>query len=477
MTKILTGDGQSGWKVSSLLPSINGGAMLPSINEKPLPKSTTLATYNALNKKTIITTFNLSNKKNISNSFTQIQQEQTVVSSAALENNKNENNKFESEKKKKKQQQQQQQQRQSPPSQKQLDMSRSSRNSSNTETSELEREEAEKNKVTVILTSIKLENNKRSIKAEHDNSSSSTNNNENQEKDNFEKDNDKSKEKPTKMIKVDKEKFLKEKPLIKADSNQQLFKLNEMPKETQIQIKEGDPISPQQQQRQQHQPAMTTIIKSNKKDKIKRSSSESNINSNEVLDDPDATPSNKLFKSKSTRNIKSGKILQEIIKNRNTIRMYNSMPSHSMPPLHITNQAEVKKNFLEAKIPPVLKFKADQRTVQNLIIKHSKTNYEHFFRAKNILDLIRSKYSGGVVSYYEANFGKRIKSKECIELIGKYLEENKITGEMTINFAPGLTCSGRIVSYNIIKNKPEARKFGMEKDFLLNFCLSINKLI
>jgi len=467
MTKILTGDGQSGWKVSSLLPSISGGAMLPSINEKSLPKSTALAAYNALNKKTIITTFNLSNKKNISNSYTEMQQEQTVVSSAASEHSKNENSKFESEKKKKKlqQQQQQQQQRQSPPSQKQLDMSRSSRNSSNTEASELEKEEAEKNKVkqqvAVILTSIKLENNKRSIKTEHDNITSNNNNNENQEKDN-----DKAKEKPTKMIKVDKEKFLKEKPSIKtSDSNQHLFKSNE----TQMQIKEGEPISPQQQQRHQQQPPppVTTSTKSDKKDKIKRSSSESNINSNQVLDDPDATPSSKLFKSKSTRNIKSGKILQEIIKNRNTIRMYNSMPSHSMPPLHITNQAEVKKNFLEAKIPPVLKFKADQRTVQNLIIKHSKTNYEHFFRAKNILDLIRSKYSGGVVSYYEANFGKRIKSKECIELIGKYLEENKITGEMTINFAPGLTCSGRIVSYNIIKNKPEARKFGMERVFFL----------
>ena len=205
--------------------------------------------------------------------------------------------------------------------------------------------------------------------------------------------------------------------------------------------------------------------------KIKRSSSESNIhiNNNIIIEDPDVIGINgKLFKSKSTRNLKSGRILQEIVKNRNTIRLYNSVPSHSMPPLHITNQAEVKKNFLESKIPPVLKFKADQRTVQNLIIKHSKTNYDHFFKAKNILDLVKAKYSGGVVSYYEANFGKKIKSQECIELIGKYLEENKITGEMTINFAPGLTCSGRIVSYNIIKNKPEARKFGMntERDFI-----------
>ena len=467
MTKVLTSDGQSGWKV------------LPSINEKPLSKATSLTDYNALNnKKTIITTFNLSNKKaSLTNSYSQIQ--------AVAENNKNGATIVDKKKRS--------------PTQRQLDVSRSSRNSSNTEIELVHDENKEekeriKQQVTVILTSIKLnkkiqnenENNENdnesekrkekrksivtTIKVDKEKVKTKTDSTNQQQ---IAKSNESLKEAQaqvkephtelkeevkvilTPTIKVDKEKNLK----VKTDSTNQphLVKSNEVPKETQLNIKEGEPISPQKQQHQQQ-----FNIKADKKNKVKRSSSESNINTNEVLDDPDATP-NKIYKSKSTRNIKSGKILQEIIKNRNTIRMYNSMPSHSMPPLHITNQAEVKKNFLEAKIPPVLKFKADQRTVQNLIIKHSKTNYDHFFKAKNILDLIRSKYSGGVVSYYEANFGKRIQSKECIELIGKYLEENKITGEMTINFAPGLTCSGRIVSYNIIKNKPEARKFGKSR--------------
>jgi hypothetical protein len=61
-------------------------------------------------------------------------------------------------------------------------------------------------------------------------------------------------------------------------------------------------------------------------------------------------------------------------------------------------------------------------------------------------------------AYYEANFGKKVSSETCVDIIGKYLSKNRITGDITINFAPGLTCSGRIASYGQ-KNKPETRRF------------------
>jgi hypothetical protein len=52
-------------------------------------------------------------------------------------------------------------------------------------------------------------------------------------------------------------------------------------------------------------------------------------------------------------------------------------------------------------------------------------------------------------------------SKQCVDIIAKYLTDNKISGDISINFAPGLTCSGRIISYNKTKNNPESRKFAV----------------
>ena len=159
-------------------------------------------------------------------------------------------------------------------------------------------------------------------------------------------------------------------------------------------------------------------------------------------------------------------------KNRNTLRIYDSVPKNAMPPLHIINQDEVKKKFLESNIPPVLQFKASQKVIQGILVRYSKPNYKYFFKAKNILDIVKKKYGTDSNKFFEANFGKRVTSKDCIDLVGKYLVDNKIGGEISINFAPGLTCSGRITSYNWKKDRPEARKFvvwindGEENQFL-----------
>ena len=107
----------------------------------------------------------------------------------------------------------------------------------------------------------------------------------------------------------------------------------------------------------------------------------------------------------------------------------------------------------------MLKFKADDTFIQGMLSNKNKAKYDHFFKAKHILDTIKNKYPNGVYSYYEANFGKRIKGDECLEIIGQYLADNKIDGEISINFAPGLTCAGRIYYHSMINNRPETRKF------------------
>lgn len=179
-----------------------------------------------------------------------------------------------------------------------------------------------------------------------------------------------------------------------------------------------------------------TDKKNSSKQKLKRSSSESKLALNRDGDSSDFGGSN-LFKSRSSRLIDDTSLIRTYLKNQTPIRLYNSIPVQHMPPLHITNQDEVKKKFIDHKIPPVLKFKADERSIQNIVNKHSKTNFEHFFKAKNILDTVKSKYPN-LINYYEANFGQKIKSIKCVDLIGKYLYENKISGDLTISFAPGL---------------------------------------
>lgn len=89
----------------------------------------------------------------------------------------------------------------------------------------------------------------------------------------------------------------------------------------------------------------------------------------------------------------------------------------------------------------------------------SKARYDHFFKAKHILDTIKRKFPKGVHSFYEANFGRKINNQECLDILGNYLCENRIDGEISINFAPGLTCAGRIYYHSMINNRPETRKF------------------
>lgn len=184
------------------------------------------------------------------------------------------------------------------------------------------------------------------------------------------------------------------------------------------------------------------------------------VNENYASDTEATKRENKIKRNKNNRSFSRDSSCGRIFsKNRNTLRIYDEAPKTAMAPLHIMNQEEVKRKFLESKIPPVLEFRANKKVVQGIVFKHSKPNYKHFFKAKHILDTVKKKYGTDGNKYFEENFGKKVSSKQCINLIGKYLVDNKIGGEISINFAPGLTCSGRLQSYNWQKSKPEARKF------------------
>lgn len=92
-----------------------------------------------------------------------------------------------------------------------------------------------------------------------------------------------------------------------------------------------------------------------------------------------------LVKSTSSKNLAGQSTLKTYIKNRNAINIYDSMPNEFMPPLFITNQNEVKRKFLESNVPPVLKFKGDQKSIKNILVNARFFLRDFFFIVKKDL--------------------------------------------------------------------------------------------
>lgn len=174
-----------------------------------------------------------------------------------------------------------------------------------------------------------------------------------------------------------------------------------------------------------------------KKQTSKRSSSSSNTKRSKEPDEHQLR--RQQFKAESLAEIdKASKYARTIYKYNNPIRLFDQVPSSSQPPLHIVNQSEVKKKFLECQIPPVLKFRVDNDAAARIISKHGAPGFTYFFKAKNILDFVKAKFPSGMADdYFETNFGPKLTNKEAIDFIGEYLRINKIKGDITINFAPG----------------------------------------
>lgn len=105
-----------------------------------------------------------------------------------------------------------------------------------------------------------------------------------------------------------------------------------------------------------------------RKRQLKRSSSETAMRGEDESTSSSSSGGFGLTKSKSSKNLAGMSSLKTYIKNRNAINIYDSMPHEFMPPLFITNQNEVKKKFLESNVPPVLKFKGDNRSIKNILV-------------------------------------------------------------------------------------------------------------
>jgi hypothetical protein len=174
------------------------------------------------------------------------------------------------------------------------------------------------------------------------------------------------------------------------------------------------------------------------KQNLKRSASSSNVKKSKKQPD-DNQLRRQQFKAESLVELdKVSKYARTIYKYNNPIRLFDQVPQSHQAPLHIVNQDEVKKKFLQSQIPPVLKFRVENDVAARIVSKHGAPGFTYFFKAKNILDFVKAKFPSGLADdYFEANFGPRMNNKEVIEFIGEYLKANKIQGDITVNFAPG----------------------------------------
>ncbi len=126
------------------------------------------------------------------------------------------------------------------------------------------------------------------------------------------------------------------------------------------------------------------------------------------------------FKSESAKELdNAAKYARVIVKHNNPIRLFDQIPSSSMPALHIINQAEVKKKFFQMQIPPVLKFAVENSVAKKIVARHGLPDFEYFDKAKGILDTVKEKFPNGLSDeYYEAQFGPKVTNKEVIDIIG-----------------------------------------------------------
>lgn len=199
------------------------------------------------------------------------------------------------------------------------------------------------------------------------------------------------------------------------------------------------------------------INKKSNKDQLKRSlSTSSGLGKKKTKLDENQLRREK-FRSQSLKELDdAAKYARTILKHNYPIRLFDQVPKSSMPPLHIINQAEVKKKFIESQIPPVFQFRVDNESALKIVSKHGQPEFHYFEKAKHILDTVKEKFPSGLShEYFEANFGERVSNKEVLDIIGDYLKNNRIKSNITINFAPGQTCSGRISTYTISKDEPE----------------------
>ena len=99
-----------------------------------------------------------------------------------------------------------------------------------------------------------------------------------------------------------------------------------------------------------------------------------------------------------------------------------------------------KKRFLRYGITPTFTMKGSTETLTRYVNDaRGEIRRTYFLEAKNILKIVKEKFGDGG-DFIEEMYGDRIDYVQASKQVAQYLKSNHLQGEMTIYWAPDLSC-------------------------------------
>ena len=104
------------------------------------------------------------------------------------------------------------------------------------------------------------------------------------------------------------------------------------------------------------------------------------------------------------------------------------------------NMVEQKERFLRFGVTPTFTMRGSSEALAKCISNpRGEIKRTYFKEAKHILEIVKEKYGDGG-NFIDAMYGERIDYIQASKQIAQYLKNNHLQGEMTIYWAPDLSC-------------------------------------
>ena len=124
----------------------------------------------------------------------------------------------------------------------------------------------------------------------------------------------------------------------------------------------------------------------------------------------------------------------------NIFRNVEKTPSRYTGAMVPVNMLEQKERFLRFGVTPTFMMKASTETLTRYINDpKGEIRRTYFIEAKNILETVKEKFGDGG-DFIETMYGERIGYVQASKQLAQYLKSNHLQGEMTIYWAPDLSC-------------------------------------
>ncbi|CAF1391187.1 unnamed protein product [Didymodactylos carnosus] len=153
-----------------------------------------------------------------------------------------------------------------------------------------------------------------------------------------------------------------------------------------------------------------------------------------------------------------------LAKSGQQISVLERLPTLYRDALLPLNVNEAKDQFIKQNILPTFEFKVTEKRLKTLLNRNSIVKYDLYEEAKYVLEQVRQRYDTAE-KYYQAAYGPQISTDTAKTLLEQYLMERKLYTNVTVTFAPGMVCSGRMIAYT--KKNSNSNFAGKDRKFVM----------